>query len=73
MEEPAPRMFWPREIWGQYADELEDFKDPANRAAAVQCLNHMVGAWMGVVVCLSCVDKMRVCQGERAATRWGAD
>lgn len=41
-EEPAPRMFWPREIWGQYAHELEDFRQPANRGAAVQCLNHMV-------------------------------
>nr|AND81098.1 ayame triterpene biosynthesis protein 3 [Botryococcus braunii] len=41
-EEPAPRMFWPREIWGQYAKELTDFKDPANEKAAVRCLNHMV-------------------------------
>jgi len=44
-EEPAPRMFWPREIWGEYAQELEDFKDPHNRPAAVQCLNNMVGTW----------------------------
>ena len=36
-------MFWPREIWGQYAPELEDFKDPTNRVAAVQCLNNLVG------------------------------
>jgi hypothetical protein len=42
-ELPAPRMFWPREIWGQYASELEDFKDKHTRAAAVQCLNNMVG------------------------------
>ncbi len=42
MEEPAPRMFWPRDIWGQYAKELANFKDPANRDAAVRCLNHMV-------------------------------
>lgn len=27
-EEPAPRMFWPKEIWGEYAEKLEDFKDP---------------------------------------------
>lgn len=31
MEEPAPRMFWPREIWGRYAGELDAFKDPKNR------------------------------------------
>ncbi|GIL72940.1 hypothetical protein Vretimale_4591 [Volvox reticuliferus] len=42
MEEPAPRMFWPREIWGQYGTSLECFKDPANRKQAVQCLNHMI-------------------------------
>jgi farnesyl-diphosphate farnesyltransferase len=23
-EIPAPRMFWPREIWGRYAAQLED-------------------------------------------------
>ncbi|WIA33097.1 hypothetical protein OEZ86_006251 [Tetradesmus obliquus] len=41
-EEPAPRMFWPHEIWGQYGDSLEDFKQPGNRRQAVQCLNHLV-------------------------------
>jgi farnesyl-diphosphate farnesyltransferase len=41
-EEPAPRMFWPREIWGQYGATLADFQDARNRRAAVHCLNHMV-------------------------------
>lgn len=47
MEEPAPRMFWPREIWGRYGRQLSDFKEtsPLERKAAVQCLNHMVGPW----------------------------
>ncbi|KPI85694.1 putative squalene synthase [Leptomonas seymouri] len=40
-EEP-PRMFWPKEIWGRYATELGEFKDEANKAAALQCLNAMV-------------------------------
>lgn len=40
-EEP-PRMFWPKEIWGAYAGELKDFKEEANKAAALQCLNAMV-------------------------------
>ena len=49
-EEPRPRMWWPREIWGRYADSLEDFKQPEHAGAAVQCLNHMVGGggWCGV-------------------------
>lgn len=42
MEEPAPRMFWPREIWGLYAKELGEFKLGCNREKAVACLNHMV-------------------------------
>lgn len=41
-EEPAPRMFWPKEIWGKYAHELEDFQAPERRESAVACLNHMV-------------------------------
>ncbi|KAL0033731.1 hypothetical protein WJX77_002894 [Trebouxia sp. C0004] len=41
-EEPAPRMFWPKEIWGLYGEALADFKDPSNASQAVQCLNHMV-------------------------------
>jgi farnesyl-diphosphate farnesyltransferase len=43
MEEPAPRMFWPKAIWGKYGKTLEDFKEASNREAAVKCLNHMVG------------------------------
>lgn len=35
-------MFWPKEIWGLYADSLSDFKEPRNAKQAVQCLNHMV-------------------------------
>ena len=36
-------MFWPRTIWGCYGRSLDDFKLPENRAAALRCLNHMVG------------------------------
>jgi len=41
-EEPAPRMFWPQEIWGKYAEKLEDFKDVENADAALACLNHLI-------------------------------
>ena len=40
-------MFWPRDIWGKYAPALADFKEPANRGAAVRCLNDMVRAGAG--------------------------
>jgi len=39
---PAPRMFYPRAIWGKYADNLKDFLLPQNIGPAVQCLNEMV-------------------------------
>lgn len=42
-EEPRPRMWWPREIWGQYAASLDAFKQPEEAQAAVHCLNDMVG------------------------------
>lgn len=41
-EEPAPRMFWPSEIWGRYAASLDEFKEPEAAPAALACLNHMV-------------------------------
>eukprot|EP00897_Mesotaenium_endlicherianum_P002741 jgi/Mesen1/2495/ME000159S01615 len=43
VEEPAPRMFWPRQIWSKYAARLEEFKDvDANGKRALGCLNEMV-------------------------------
>ena len=35
-------MFWPREIWGRYAEQLADFQHQRHSKAAVQCLNHMI-------------------------------
>ncbi len=60
MEEPAPRMFWPREIWGRYAKSLEDFRDPSNRTAALHCLNHMiVDALQHVPYCMQYMSALR--------------
>lgn len=36
------RMFWPKEIWGNYAADLAEFKSAANSSKAVEALNHMV-------------------------------
>jgi len=41
-EEPAPRMFWPKEIWGQYVRRLVDLKSDRHAGDAVACLNHMI-------------------------------
>lgn len=35
-------MFWPREIWGRYAQQLADFKEGEHAVAAVAALNDMV-------------------------------
>ncbi|KAG0632443.1 hypothetical protein M758_1G329000 [Ceratodon purpureus] len=41
-EIPAPRMFWPHEIWGKFGTKLEDFKHEDNSENAVKCLNAMI-------------------------------
>ncbi|DBB12544.1 TPA: hypothetical protein ACH3X3_005339 [Trebouxia sp. C0006] len=59
-EEPAPRMFWPKEIWGLYGEALADFKEPSNASQAVQCLNHMVtDALRHAPECLRYMEQVR--------------
>jgi farnesyl-diphosphate farnesyltransferase len=41
IEEP-PRAFWPKEIWGQFGETLEEFRLPENQTRGRQCLNAMV-------------------------------
>ncbi|KAG0344670.1 bifunctional farnesyl-diphosphate farnesyltransferase/squalene synthase [Podila humilis] len=36
------RFFWPKEIWGKYADSMQDLVKPENKEKALQCLSHMV-------------------------------
>lgn len=42
MEEPAPRMFWPKCIWSKHGKTLDAFAKPENRAAAVSCMNELI-------------------------------
>jgi hypothetical protein len=35
-------MWWPKDVWGLYADSLEAFRDPAQSTPALHCLNHLV-------------------------------
>lgn len=59
-EEPAPRMFWPKEIWGMYGQTLESFKMKENKDSAVSCLNHMVAnALSHVDTCLEYLSKLK--------------
>lgn len=61
-ELPAPRMFWPREIWGQYGESLDSFKEPENSKAAVKCLNHLVMDALRLVIGLSYVLTRVLCR-----------
>ena len=36
------RSFWPKEVWGQYARNLEDFQYAPNSHKSLACLNHMI-------------------------------
>ncbi|MCF6171675.1 MAG: squalene synthase [Bacteroidales bacterium] len=38
----ADRTFWPKEIWGQYADKLDDFANKPESKQSLSCLNHML-------------------------------
>jgi len=38
----ARRVFWPKEIWSEYTDDLSELTFGKNETQAVACLNHMV-------------------------------
>ncbi|KAK2662990.1 hypothetical protein Ddye_001564 [Dipteronia dyeriana] len=59
-EMPKPRKLWPREIWSQYVNNIEDFKKEENPVKAVQCLNEMVtDALKHVEYCLNHVSDLK--------------
>jgi len=54
------RIFWPEEIWRQYADEFEDLRDTPDMPRSLACLNHMVcDALRHVPDCLEYVSHLR--------------
>jgi len=61
LEEPAPRMFWPREVWGKYAQQLAAFKVPENRR----------GGMVGVRPGAGCCPQAHSCyEARRGFSRW---
>ncbi|KAH0461243.1 hypothetical protein IEQ34_008818 [Dendrobium chrysotoxum] len=59
-EIPKSRMFWPRQIWSNYVDNLEDLKYEENTVKAVQCLNDMVtNALFHVEDCLKYMSALK--------------
>ena len=68
VEEPAPRMFWPKCVWSKYAKTLDAFQYPENREKAVHCANHLItnalehaGASLEYMSSLKNVDVFRFC------------
>lgn len=54
------RMFWPNEIWQQYATNLEDFKYNPENPMSVACLNHLVtDALRHIPDCLTYLSLLR--------------
>lgn len=51
------RIFWPREVWSRYADDIADFRNESNTAQAVHCLNHLVTEALTQVP--DCLEYMR--------------
>jgi len=42
IDQTPPRIFYPRSIWAKYTSDFGSFRAPANAAAGVRCVNHMV-------------------------------
>lgn len=54
------RTWWPREIWQQYADNLEDLKDHPSSPQSIACLNAMVTDALSLVPdCLEYLSMLR--------------
>lgn len=56
----ADRTFWPKEIWGQYADKLDDLAKNPESLESLACLNHMVtDALQHIPDCLEYLNHIR--------------
>jgi len=58
LQEQPPRVFYPKAIWGKYANDIADFKDPRNIVNAVKCLNEMISDAMTHAV--DCLDYLEI-------------
>jgi farnesyl-diphosphate farnesyltransferase len=54
--EDPPRIFWPKEIWGNFGESMHDFKPKENQQKALECLNAMVADALQLIP--DCVDYM---------------
>jgi len=79
---PRRRMFWPRDVWGRYAERLDAFKKPEHARGAVRCLDALVADALGHAPhCLAYLARLRdpavfrfcaIPQARRSAPRPGA-
>lgn len=59
-DDDEQRYFWPREVWSIYGPSIHALCDPANRTAALACLNHLVTDALELAP--SCLEYMSLLQ-----------
>merc|ERR1712137_167035 len=60
IEQDPPRIFYPREIWSQYVNDIHDMKLGQHQRAGVKCVNHMVcDALKHVQACLKYLSLLK--------------
>lgn len=58
--ESPPRIFWPKEIWSHFGESMHDFKDPANRSRAMECLHAMIAdAMVHIPACIEYLASLK--------------
>jgi len=58
INEKPPRVFYPKEVWSKWANDISDFKDRKNIGGALNCLNELVTDAMGHL--WDCVDYLEM-------------
>jgi len=58
IQEIPPRVFYPKEIWSKYVNDVADLRDPKFIHEATKCLNEMVTDAMENVA--DCLDYLRI-------------
>jgi len=58
INEKPPRIFYPKEVWSKWSNDIADFKDPKNVNAGVNCLNELITDALGHAA--DCLDYLEI-------------
>lgn len=59
----SDRTFWPKEIWGNYASQLDFFTHNPNDPHSIQCLDHMVSNALNHMP--DCIDYLALLENQQ--------